>query len=188
MTAPARMRCAIGTMALLAALCSVGPATAADTDSTSKASAEVPALAKKINEQKTIRVRGEWGRAVLAHPTFADGIVRFDSLLKHEAGDGDAGRVPELISWSQINQLETRGNASGTGALVGACVGFAGGVAAGIGLSHMCLVGCPDPTSGEVFRAAFWGGAAGALVGTALGAIVGVTIPKWHTAYQRPSV
>ena len=142
-------------------------------------------IARKINAQDRLRVRGAWGQSVLAGPRFADGFVHYDSLVI--AGtSGMVADTPRPIPWSDVEQVETPGNACGTGALVGACIGFAAGAFLGVAAASGGFGAEPaDASGGEGAVAVLGGGTLVAVFGAGVGALIGLAIPKWHTAYRR---
>ena len=135
-------------------------------------------LAHRIDGQAFIRVRGEWGTAYLTHPRLTG------DTLAYAAVEFPEGRTPLAVAqplWlDDVERIQVRASATGTGALVGAAIGFAGGLAASLGISaSLCSSGgCANETGGTVFITV--GSTAG---GALVGALIGASLKKWATVW-----
>jgi hypothetical protein len=89
------------------------------------------------------------------------------------------GADPTRIGVTQIERLWVRGRATKTGALTGGIVGLVAGLAFGFLVGEVACAET-DCSNAEVAAVAGLLGAAG---GTALGASIGLTIPKWHLRF-----
>ena len=89
-----------------------------------------------------------------------------------------------MLHWTEIERLQTRGNAAGIGAATGAIMVGGLGLALGLSLSSSDLVG-NDTDRGGIVVATTVGGA---LAGAGVGALVGAAIPKWVNVHvgRRP--
>jgi hypothetical protein len=92
------------------------------------------------------------------------------------------------VALDQIQELQQRGRATKTAAIVGA---VAGGVAVGSVVTVACAIGRSD--DGVIGNENQWadcaavGGAIGGLGGAAIGAGIGALIPKWHVRFRAVS-
>ncbi len=132
--------------------------------------ATVSRLQSRVNGQQTIRVGLAAGRMVVTDPT-----LRSDGL----SFAGRSDRIP----LSEISEIEVRGSAWVTGALVGGAIGGASGLAFGLSTTRDCAeffdIYC-DTSAGEVVFATLVTGAFGA----AVGGLIGLPIRKWKTVYR----
>ena len=126
-------------------------------------------LQDRVSGRREIRVRTAAGDYdVLSHPTLASqGVLRFSPE--------DSGT--DSLSLSDISEIQVRGNAACTGAIVGAAI-FGGIFLTG----GIAMTSDPwfDAGPKEVLALTLTGAALGALPGALIGAAVG----KWKTVYR----
>ena len=127
------------------------------------------------------------GRFASGHPAriFAQGRTQIVNSPRITP-EGVAWRAPSapgqgtltsspMLHWTEIERLQTRGNAAGIGAAAGAIIVGGFGLALGISIGSSDLFTSTKDHGGIAVAATV----GGALAGAGVGALVGALIPKW---------
>ena len=107
-------------------------------------------------------------------------VLRIDPLGLHGLSTPDGARLPESITWDQVDRIEMRGGS----ALQGAAIGGAtfGAVGALLG---MAVISVADGSWDNVGLGAVYGVLYVAPVGIVLGGLSGTAVRRWVTVYRR---
>jgi hypothetical protein len=140
----------------------------------SAALAALAPFASRIDSAPELRLYTLWGKSVLVAPRLVPSGIQYQDLT------GERPRID-----GRAFQLQRRGHATGTGAILGGLLLGALGTGVGVFLtSFACIdaeVPCGPPAQPII---------AGAVLGTAVGVIaggaIGSRVSRWHTVYQHP--
>jgi hypothetical protein len=143
-------------------------------------------LQARVNSQDRIRAfTHSWGPVELRSPRLAGRSITYESVKMTAPPPETAQPFPRPLPLPQVLQLQARGSAAKSGAIIGASV------AGGLGL----LVGLASTGECDQFLEIFCGSDAGdvvvftlgsAAVGGLIGVAIGAPFKKWKTVYRAP--
>ncbi len=137
-------------------------------------------LQARVNSQDRVRILTEWGRIELYDPRLTDEAITYARAQFARSLSGAVPAFPQPLPLSRVSQIQVRGSAAGSGAIIGASV--LGGLVLLVGIGAAAEGGWFAPSAGEVVRATVVFAGIGALIGAAIGAGSG----KWKTVYRAP--
>ncbi len=133
----------------------------------------------RLDPNKLFRAQGSFGSfqgyAGIAGPEGLEEL-RADRHGKHDAGAASPG----MITWDQVDRIETRGGSMWQGAI-------AGGVSFGVlgALVGMAAVGVSGTSEASVAEGGLVGALYVAPVGIVIGGLTGMAVRRWVVVYRR---
>ncbi|HEX7337582.1 MAG TPA: hypothetical protein VF252_10280 [Gemmatimonadales bacterium] len=142
-------------------------------------SATVARLSLKHATASRLRVTGAAGRLDLPYARITGSGVQYQRFSSSDSL-GPSGTATVVVPWPDIQRIERRGNSAGRGAVIG------GGTF--MVLTMLSLLSNDCTAAEEMLCGVAAGAAALAIpVGTGVGALIGLAIPRWKSVYRRPA-
>jgi hypothetical protein len=143
-------------------------------------------LQARVNSQDRIRVfTHSWGRMELHSPRLAGSSITYANVMMTAPPPDTAQPFPRPLPLPQVSQLQVRGSAAKSGAIIGASVLGGLGLVLGLASTGECS-GWLDmwcgADAGEVVVFTLGSAAVGALIGV----VIGAPVKKWKTVYRAP--
>jgi len=139
----------------------------------SAALAALAPLASRIDSAPVLRLRTLWGNSVLVAPRLVPSGIQYRDLT---------GEPPRIDG--RAFQLQRRGHATGTGAIVGGLLLGAVGTALGRFLAGFACIDTEVPCDMTPAQPIIAGAVFGTAIGVIAGGVIGSRVARWHTVYQ----